>query len=127
LAWGVQISPISDKKGAPLRKANLKGSVEAVGKKNPKKEKVVLRLYVSGMTERSMKAIQNIRKICDEQLKDLCDLQVIDIYKQPVLAKGEQIIATPTLIKKLPPPLRKFIGDLTNTERILVGLDLRRK
>ena len=79
------------------------------------------------MTERSMKAIQNIRKICDEQLKDLCDLQVIDIYKQPVLAKGEQIIATPTLIKKLPPPLRKFIGDLTNTERILVGLDLRRK
>ena len=110
-----------------MRKANLKGSVEAVGKKNPKKEKVVLRLYVSGMTERSMKAIQNIRKICDEQLKDLCDLQVIDIYKQPVLAKGEQIIATPTLIKKLPPPLRKFIGDLTNTERILVGLDLRRK
>ena len=74
-----------------------------------------------------MIAIQNIRKICDEQLKDRCDLQVIDIYKQPVLAKGEQIIATPTLIKKLPPPLRKFIGDLTNTERILVGLDLQKK
>ena len=74
-----------------------------------------------------MNAIQNIRKICDEQLKNRCDLRVIDIYKQPVLAKGEQIIATPTLIKKLPPPLRKFIGDLTNTERIIVGLDLRRK
>lgn len=74
-----------------------------------------------------MTAIRNIREICDEQLKDQCDLQVIDIYKQPVLAKGEQIIATPTLIKKLPPPLRRFIGDLTNTERILVGLDLRRK
>ena len=79
------------------------------------------------MTQRSMVAIQNIRKICDEQLKDRCDLQVIDIYKQPVLAKGEQIIATPTLIKKLPPPLRKFIGDLTNTERILIGLDLQKK
>lgn len=68
-----------------------------------------------------------MRRICDEQLKDLCDLQVIDIYKQPALAKGEQIIVTPTLIKKLPPPLRKFIGDLTNTERILVGLDFKRK
>ena len=79
------------------------------------------------MTQRSMMAIQNIRKICDEQLKNRCDLQVIDIYKQPVLAKGEQIIATPTLIKKLPPPLRKFIGDLTNTERILMGLDLQKK
>ena len=79
------------------------------------------------MTERSIKAIRNIRKICDEQLKDLCDLQVIDIYKQPVLAKGEQIIATPTLIKKLPPPLRKFIGDLRNIERILLGLDFKRK
>lgn len=79
------------------------------------------------MTERSMNAIQNIRTICDEQLKDRCDLQVIDIYKQPVLARGEQIIATPTLIKKLPPPLRKFIGDLSNTERILLGLDLQKK
>lgn len=79
------------------------------------------------MTERSIKAIRNMRRICDEQLKDLCDLQVIDIYKQPALAKGEQIIVTPTLIKKLPPPLRKFIGDLTNTERILVGLDFKRK
>ncbi len=78
------------------------------------------------MTERSITAIRNIRRICDEQLEGRCDLQVIDIYKQPVLAKGEQIIATPTLIKKLPPPLRKFIGDLSNTERILLGLDLRR-
>ncbi len=73
-----------------------------------------------------MNAIQNIRKICDEQLKSRCDLQVIDIYKQPVLARGEQIIAPPTLIKTLPPPLRKFIGDLRNTERILVGLDLQK-
>ncbi len=110
-----------------MRRVNRKGSVESVGKGHPKKEKYVLRLYVSGMTERSIKAIQNIRKICDEQVKDRCDLQVIDIYKQPVLVKGGQIIATPTLIKRLLPPLRKFIGDLTNTERILLGLDLRRK
>ncbi len=79
------------------------------------------------MTERSMNAIRNIRKICDEQLKGRCDLQVIDIYKQPMLAKGEQIIATPTLIKKLPPPLRKFIGDLKDADRILLGLDLVRR
>ena len=95
------------------------------GRRSEQPECVVLRLYVSGMTERSMNAIRNIRRICDEQLKDRCDLQVIDIYKQPVLARGEQIIATPTLIKKLPLPLRKFIGDLTNTEQILVGLNLR--
>ncbi len=110
-----------------LRQANRKDPAPSGGEGFPKKEKYVLRLYISGMTARSMKAIKNIRDICDEQLKDQCDLQVIDIYEQPVLAKGEQIIATPTLIKKLPPPLRKFIGDLTNTERILVGLDLRRK
>ena len=97
------------------------------GLQKKEKEKYVLRLYVSGLTQRSSVAIQNITKICDEQLKDRCDLQVIDIYKQPVLAKGEQIIATPTLIKKLPLPLRKFIGDLTNTERILMGLDLKKK
>ncbi len=72
-------------------------------------------------------AIKNIRKICDEELGGRCDLQVIDIHKEPVLAKGEQIIATPTLIKKLPRPLRKFIGDLGDTERILVGLDFQKK
>ncbi len=102
----------------------------ALGRKGPQKkekEKYILRLYVSGLTQRSMVAIQNIRKICDEQLKNLCDLQVIDIYKQPALAKTEQIIATPTLIKKLPLPIRKFIGDLRNTERILAGLDFPRK
>lgn len=87
----------------------------------------VLRLYVVGQTPRSTQAIANIRKICDEYLQGRCDLQVIDLYQQPVLAKGEQIIAAPTLIKKLPTPMRKFIGDLSNIERILVGLDLRPK
>ncbi len=110
-----------------MKQATRKGSLNWVGKVFPRKKEYVLRLYISGMTERSMNAIRNIRKICDEELKGRCDLQVIDIYKQPVLAKGEQIIATPTLIKKLPLPLRKFIGDLTNTERILLGLDLKKK
>jgi len=91
------------------------------------KEKYVLRLYVTGMTPKSTQAIQNIKKICDEELHDRCDLEVIDIYQRPVLARGEQIIATPTLIKKLPLPLRRFIGDMSDTERIVLGLDLRRK
>lgn len=88
-------------------------------------ERYVLRLYVAGMTPRSTKAIQNIRQICEEHLEGRYDLQVIDIYQDPVLAEGEQIIAAPTLVKKLPLPLRRFIGDMSNTERILVGMDLR--
>ena len=89
--------------------------------------KYVLRLYVTGTTPRSVSAIRNIREICDEHLKGAYDLEVIDIYQQPVLAKGEQIIATPTLLKKLPLPLRRFIGDMSNTEQILLGLDFRPK
>jgi circadian clock protein KaiB len=89
--------------------------------------KYVLRLYVTGTTPRSVSAIRNIRKICDEHLKSAYDLEVIDIYQQPVLAKGEQIIAAPTLLKKLPLPLRRFIGDMSNTEQILLGLDFRAK
>ena len=77
------------------------------------------------MTPRSTLAIQNIRKICEEHLEGRYDLQVVDIYQQPILAEGEQIIAAPTLVKKLPLPLRRFIGDMSNTERILVGMDLR--
>ena len=89
-------------------------------------EKYVLRLYVSGTTPRSVQAITNIKKICEEHLQGRYDLEVIDVYQQPTLAMGEQIIAAPTLIKKLPLPLRKFIGDMTNQERILVGLDLKK-
>ena len=87
----------------------------------------VLRLYVAGMTAQSTQAIDNITRICEENLKGRYDLQIIDIYQQPTLAKGEQIIAAPTLIKKLPLPLRKFIGNMANKEKILVGLDLRPK
>ena len=91
------------------------------------KEKYLLRLYVAGLTPRSQTAIKNIKKICEEHLNGRYDLEVIDVYQKPVLAKGEQIIAAPTLIKKLPLPLRRFIGDLSDSKRILLGLDLRPK
>jgi circadian clock protein KaiB len=97
------------------------------GLKKSLKEKYVLRLYVTGMTPKSTQAIQNIKRICDEKLYGLYNLEVIDIYQRPLLAQGEQIIATPTLIKKLPLPLRRFIGDMADTERIVLGLDLRPK
>jgi circadian clock protein KaiB len=87
----------------------------------------VLRLYIAGMTPSSTRAITNIKKICEEHLKGRYCLEVIDLYKNPSLADGEQIIAAPTLLKKLPLPLRRFIGDMSNTEKILVGLDLRPK
>ncbi|HSA96371.1 MAG TPA: circadian clock KaiB family protein [Acidobacteriota bacterium] len=85
----------------------------------------VLRLYVAGMTPRSAAAIRQVTAICEDRLKGRYDLEVIDIYRQPKLAKGEQIIAAPTLIKRLPLPLRRLVGDMANTERVLVGLDLR--
>src|SRR4051794_33770159 len=87
--------------------------------------KYTLRLYVTGTTPRSAQAIVNIRKICEDHLKGRYDLEVIDITQHPTLARGEQIIAAPTLIKELPLPIRRFIGDMSQTERILLGLDLR--
>jgi circadian clock protein KaiB len=87
----------------------------------------VLRLYVTGLTSRSTQAINNIKNICDEDLKGRYELEVIDLAKQPELAKGEDIIAAPTLIKRLPLPLRRLIGDLSNRERVVSGLDLRPK
>lgn len=87
----------------------------------------VLRLYVSGMTPNSLKAVENVRKICEEHLEGRYQLEIIDIYQQPIFAKEGQIIAAPTLVKELPPPLRKFIGDMSKTDRILLGLDIRSK
>ncbi len=92
-----------------------------------RKENYVLRLYVAGMTQKSKQAILNIKKICDGYLKDRYELEVIDIMRNPVLAAGEQIVATPTLIRKLPIPLRRFIGDMTQAERVLLGIDLQKK
>jgi circadian clock protein KaiB len=85
----------------------------------------ILRLFVTGPTPHSTRAISNIRRICEDHLEGRYDLEVIDISQHPALAEGEQIIAAPTLIKKLPLPLRRFIGDMSQTERILLGLDLR--
>lgn len=87
--------------------------------------KYILRLYVAGSTARSMAAISNLKIICDEKLAGRYSLEVIDLYQQPQLAAGHQIIAIPTLIKELPPPLRRIIGDLSDTEKVLVGLDLK--
>jgi len=90
--------------------------------KNPK---YLLRLYVAGLSPTSIRSLENIKEICEEHLHGRYELEVIDLYKNPSLAMGEQIIAAPTLIKELPLPLRRIIGDMSNTERILVGLDLR--
>jgi circadian clock protein KaiB len=87
--------------------------------------KYILRLYVTGMTPKSSHAIANVRELCEKHLAGRYELQVIDIYQQPKLAKGEQIIATPTLIKELPLPLRRLIGNMSDTERFLVGIDLK--
>jgi len=87
-------------------------------------ERYVLKLYVAGMTARSTRAVENVHAFCEKYLEGRYDLQVIDVYQQPALARTEQLIAAPTLIKKLPLPLRRLIGDMSNEERILVGLDL---
>ena len=87
----------------------------------------VLKLYVAGQTPKSVNAIANIKKLCEANLQGRYVLDVIDLYQQPHLAQGEQVIAVPTLIRKLPQPLRRIIGDMSNTERVLVGLDIRSK
>jgi circadian clock protein KaiB len=84
-----------------------------------------MRLYVAGHTPRSMTALANLKKICDEHLHGVYELEVIDLIKQPQLASGDQIFAIPTLVRRLPSPVKKIIGDLSNTERVLVGLDIR--
>jgi len=94
---------------------------------SPVEERYVLRLYVTGMTPRSTAAFASIKALCEECLQGRYELEVIDIYQHPQLAIDEQIIAVPTLVKLLPAPLRRLVGDLSNQERVLLGLDLRRK
>ena len=89
-----------------------------------RRAKYILRLYVTGSSTRSLRAVYNLKKLCDEYLAGDYDLRVIDIYKNPDAAREEQIIAAPTLIRHLPRPLRRFIGDLSNTQKLLVGLDI---
>ncbi len=86
--------------------------------------KYVLRLYVTGMTPRAQDAIRNIKKICEEELQGRYELEVVDIYQQPELAKKEQILAAPTLIRELPLPLRKLVGDMSDKEKVIVGLEI---
>lgn len=84
-----------------------------------------LRLYIAGQTARSLAALDNLQRICDEHLEGRYRLEVIDLLERPQLARGDQIFALPTLVRKLPEPIRKLVGDLSDTERALVGLDLR--
>ena len=88
-------------------------------------QRYLLRLFVTGMTPRSTEAVAAIKTICEQHLKGRYDLEVIDIYQHPELAKDAQILAAPTLVKELPEPLRRLIGNLSDTERVLMGLDLR--
>src|SRR3954468_17072536 len=98
---------------------------EAGGEPNEQPgERFILRLYVAGMTSRSARAVDNVRAFCEKHLEGRYDLQVIDVYQQPALARSEKLNAAPTLIKKLPLPLRRLIGDMSSEDRILVGLDL---
>ena len=92
---------------------------------SPQRAKWELKLYVAGQTAKSLQAFANLKRICEEHLAGEYHIEVVDLLKNPQLAKGDQILALPTLVRKLPEPVRKIIGDLSNTERVLVGLDLR--
>jgi circadian clock protein KaiB len=93
--------------------------------RKPKGKDYVLRLYIAGTTSKSVRAVANIKEICNKNLANRFDLEVIDIYQQPALAEEVQVIAAPTLVKQLPLPSRKFVGDMSNTDRILVGLEIK--
>lgn len=93
--------------------------------KPPPKDLWILRLYIAGETERARAALQNLEKICKEHLAGKYRLEVVDLTKTPALASGDQVLAVPTLVRRLPPPVKKIIGDLSNTERVLVGLNLK--
>jgi circadian clock protein KaiB len=103
-------------------------NITAMPKRRPEStEKHDLRLYVAGQTPRSLQAFANLKRICEEHLAGRYRIQVIDLLQNPQLAKGDQILAIPTLVRTLPEPVRKIIGDLSNTERVLIGLDVRQR
>lgn len=117
--------PPSQKKSSHVEKRNP-GLVKAMERpvSRSSQTKYVLRLYVSGSTSKSALAVENIKRICEQHLKNRYDLKVIDIYQQPNLAREEQIVAVPTLIKRSPPPLRRLFGDMSDLKKVLLGLDL---
>jgi circadian clock protein KaiB len=118
---------LSKAKPAGARKAGAtKGDAKTPAKKSAYKPTVwELRLYVAGMTPTSIRAFENLKRLCEEHMHGAYKIQVIDLLERPKLASGDQIIAVPTLVRRLPVPVKKIIGDLSNTERVLVGLDLR--
>ncbi len=114
-------------KPAPSRKPAKDGLAREDNRKaTPFKRPVwELRLYVAGMTPTSIRAFENLKRLCEEHMHGAYKIQVVDLLERPTLARGDQIIAVPTLVRRLPTPVKKIIGDLSNTERVLVGLDLR--
>jgi len=106
--------PTRPKSGTPTKGRSTKA----------KSDTFLLRLYVAGQTPKSMLAFSNLKNICEEHLAGRYEIEVVDLLKNPTLARGDQILAIPTLVRKLPEPVRKIIGDLSNTERVLIGLDL---
>jgi len=96
-------------------------------KKKPENDKWILRLYVAGPTPKALAALKNLKKICDDKLQGKFEIEVIDLVKNPQLGHDDQILALPTLVRKLPSPVRKIIGDLSDTERVLVGLDIKQQ
>ena len=116
---------MASKKNAPRGRGNKAEPLEKV-KSRPFNSPVwELRLYVAGMTPTSIRAFENLKKLCEEHMHGAYKIQVVDLLEHPKLATGDQIVAVPTLVRRLPTPVKKIIGDLSNTERVLVGLDLR--
>jgi circadian clock protein KaiB len=108
-----------------MTNARKKVAPNLAEQKSPENEFWELRLYVAGQTSKSLTAFANLKKICEENLEGKYRIEIIDLIKNPQLARNDQIIAIPTLVRKLPTPIRKIIGDLSKTERVMVGLDLR--
>lgn len=113
-----------------MPRQNLKDSIREFEKAiegSATDKKFVLKLFVSGATARSSRAVENIRNFCEEHLQGRYELEIVDIYQQPELLEKDQVIAAPTLIKELPPPIRKLIGDMSDVDRILIGLNIKPK
>ena len=110
----------------PAGYGNGREGKDVLAKAPQPREEWILKLYVAGKTPNSLTAFSNLKKICEDHLQGRYRIEVIDLLENPQLAKGDQIIAVPTLIRKLPTPVKKIIGNLSNTERVLVGLDLQK-
>lgn len=108
-----------------MSKSSPKKAEKKHSQNEPDNEKWELRLYVAGQTPKSIRAFANLKKFCEEHVAGKYSIEIIDLLKNPKLARGDQIVAIPTLVRKVPQPIRKIIGDLSNTERVIVGLDIR--